>query len=314
MRKLWIFPVLLILIFCCGCSRQPTSTQDDTLTIVVSAYPAYDFARQVAGEHATLHMLTKPGADPHEYEPTPQNIIDLQDCDIFIYNGGESDVWVEDLLQSVEQDGIRIIRMMDCVPLLEEELVEGMESEAEEHNHEGEEAEYDEHVWLSPCNVVSIAEAIRDTLVAIDPENEQDYQEHAVQFIEELETLDTQFRDIVAQAKRTTVVFADRFPARYFTEEYGLTYYAAFPGCSSQTESSAATVAFLIDKVKEEGIPYVFSVPYSLSSLPQTISEETGADILLFHSFHNVSDSEYGQVTYLDVMYENAEALERALN
>lgn len=314
MRKLWMALVLMLVIFCTGCTAQNAGTEEDGLRIVVSAYPAYDFARQVAGEGVQIRMLTRPGIDPHEYEPTPQNMIDIENCDIFIYNGGESDVWVDELLKSVENDSIRIIRMMDCVTLLEEETVEGMEVETEDHAHGETSEEYDEHVWLSPVNVMQIAGSLCDTLTKADPENAETYEENTAEFLSALEELDARFREIAANAKRTTVVFADRFPARYFTEEYGLTYYAAFPGCSSQTEPSAATVAFLIDKIREEEIPFVFSVPYSLSSLPQTISEETGAGILMFNSFHNVSDREFGQVTYIDVMTENAQALARALN
>lgn len=312
MRKFCIPILLLLSLLLAGCAPQNTDAHNDGIRIVVSAYPAYDFARQVTGSTENLQMLTRPGVDPHEYEPTPQNIIDIQNCDVFIYNGGESDVWVDELLKSVENDGMRVVRMMDCVTLLEEEAVEGMDVGEEPHAHADE--EYDEHVWLSPVNVMRIAESIRDTLVEADPANEAVYTESTSKFVSELEELDAQFRDIVANAKRKTVVFADRFPARYFTEEYGLTYYAAFPGCSSQTEPSAATVAFLIDKVQEEGIPCVFTVPYSQSALPQTISEATGASIAQFHSFHNVSDKEFGQLSYLDVMKDNAEALNRALN
>lgn len=312
MRKFCISILLLLSMLLAGCAQQNPNAQNTGIRIVTSAYPAYDFARQVTGSTENLQMLTRPGIDPHEYEPTPQNIIDIQNCDVFIYNGGESDVWVEELLKNVDNDHMRIIRMMDCVNLLEEETVEGMDVVDESHVHTDE--EYDEHIWLSPVNVMHIAESIRDTLIETDPANKDAYTENASEFVTALEELDAQFRDIVANAKRTTIVFADRFPARYFTEEYDLTYYAAFPGCSSQTEPSAATVAFLIDKVQEEGIPCVFTVPYSQSSLPQTVSEATGASVLSFNSFHNVGTKEYGQVTYLDIMKENAEALKHALN
>ncbi len=310
MHKRWIFFILLFLLLFSGCSRPGSNQTVDGIQIVTSAYPAYDFAHQITGSSQNLRMLTRPGIDPHEYEPTPQNIIDLENCDVFIYNGGESDVWVDEILKSVENEDIRIIRMMDCVDLVKEETVEGMETEANGH----EDAEYDEHVWTSPRNVMQIAEAIRDVLIEADPENASTYEQNAGDFLSQLEELDARFREIVSNAKRTTIIFADRFPARYFTEEYGLTYYAAFPGCSSQTEPSAATVAFLIDKVQEENIPCIFTVPYSQSSLPQTISEATGAAILQFHSFHNVSDKEFGSLTYLDAMASNAEALEHALN
>ena len=168
MRK-FLIPVLLLLsLLLTGCAPQNREAHDGGIRIVTSAYPAYDFARQVTGSTENLQMLTRPGIDPHEYEPTPQNIIDLQNCDVFIYNGGESDAWVDELLESVENDDMRIIRMMDCVTLLEEESVEGMDVGEESHAHEDE--EYDEHVWLSPVNVMRIAESIRDTLMEADPQ------------------------------------------------------------------------------------------------------------------------------------------------
>jgi len=311
MRKTLCALFSLMLILLTACSAAPNADEDDTLQIVVSAYPSYDFARQVAGEHAELRMLTRPGVDPHEYEPTPQNIIDIETCDIFIYNGGESDVWVDELLESVENRDIRIVRMMDCVTLLETETVEGMEHEA--HDHADESHEYDEHVWLAPQNVIAIADEIRRILGEVDPEHAAQFDENAADFTAELEELDAHIRDVVTGAARQTIVFADRFPARYFTEAYGLTYYAAFPGCSSQTEPSAATVAFLIDKIRAENIPCVFTVPYSATTLPDTIAEETGAEIVRFDALHNVGSDDVGVVTYVDVMYENAAALARAL-
>jgi len=308
-----LIPLLLIcclLLSGCGANPLPHDAEDTQLRIVTSSYPSYDFARAIVGNTEHLHMLTRPGIDPHEYEPTPQNIIDLETCDVFLYNGGESDAWVDQLLGSVENPDLVIVRMMDCADLLWEE------HEEEEHHDEAHDHEErpDEHVWLDPENVMKIAEVICDTVSELDPAGAETYQKNRDTFLDALQELDQTIQEIVDTAARKTVVFADRFPARYFTEAYGLTCYAAFPGCSSHTEPDADTVARLIDRIREEEIPTVFRVPYSSSTLPEIISEETGATIRLFHSFHNVSQKEYGRVTYLDVMAENAEALKYALN
>lgn len=304
--------LLLLCLLLSGCTENPVSdkAEEEELRIVTSAYPAYDFARAIIGNTKNLHMLTRPGIDPHDYEPTPQNIIDLETCDVFIYNGGQSDAWVDQLLRSVENPDLVTIRMMDCAELLWEEH-DAEETHEEEHHHAG---EPDEHVWLSPRNVMSIAEVICETVSELDPESAESYQQNKEAYLDALRELDQTIQEIVDTAARKTIVFADRFPARYFTDAYGITCYAAFPGCSSHTEPDADTVAKLIDRIRAEEIPAVFRVPYSSSTLPEIISEETGATICLFNSFHNVSDKEYGRVTYLDVMMENAEALRYALN
>ncbi len=302
--------LLALLFLLSGCVQQASPDEEAGLRIVVSAYPAYDFARQIAGDRASVSMLTPPGVDPHEYEPTPQNIIDMQQCDLFVYNGGDSDAWVDTMLQGLERDDMRIVRMMDCVALLAEETVAGMEAEEEDD----EEEEYDEHIWLSPRNVMEITAVLAAALTEADPDNAAYFTQNLAAYTAALEALDTRLTEIVSGGQRRTIVFADRFPARYFTEHYGLDYYAAFPGCSAQTEPSASTVAFLIDRVREEGIPCVFSVPFSATTLPQTVREATGAEILLFDSFHNVARDDFDTATYLDAMSRNADALERALN
>lgn len=309
MRRFLPLLFLLILLFS-GCAAPAEAPEDTGLRIVASSYPAYDFARQIAGERASVTMLTPPGVDPHEYEPTPQNIIDMQKCDLFLYNGGDSDAWVDTMLQGLDNPDIRILRMMDCTALLEEETVDGMESDEEEEA----EVEFDEHVWLSPVNVIEIAGAIEQALSEADPDGAAYYRQNLENYSARLNELDARLMEIAANGQRRTIVFADRFPARYFTERYGLSYYAAFPGCSAQTEPSAATVAFLIEKVKAEEIPFVFSVPFSSTTLPQTIQEATGAQVLIFDSFHNVGRDDFGKATYLEAMEHNAQALEQALN
>ena len=443
-----------------------------------------------------LTMLLPPGAESHSFEPAPPDIIKIQKSDIFIYVGGESDAWVERILSSLDTDRIKIITLMDCVEVVEEEIVEGMQEEEEHdhghshgeeaftladvkdraltdwagdwqsvypylldktldpvmehkaengektageyyeqyktaymtdidrvnitrnsmtfyrngvpvkanysykgtgiiteddgslwvrykfeaagnapkgapryvmfsdhliapaktehfhlyvsdesfdalmadtnpvnyptyypvgltkeaivaemigHEHE-EEAEYDEHVWTSPRNAKLIVEKISETLCEIDPANAPDYQKNTAAYLEKLDALDAAFQDVIARGTRKTLVFGDRFPFRYFADAYGLSYFAAFPGCSTETECSAATIAFLVDKVRDEKIPVVFHIELSNEKIADTICEATGAKKRLFHGAHNVTRRDFQQgISYLEIMTKNSEILKEAL-
>lgn len=283
--------------------------QSEKLTIVTTNFPAYDFARAVAGDKAEIKMLLKPGSEMHDFEPTPSDIIDIEKSNLFIYTGGESDEWVEDILEDTKVS--KTLKMMDAVEIVEEEAVEGMETEEEE---EGEEPEYDEHVWTSPKNAKKIVNRIKDELIKVSPENEEAFEQNAADYSAELDELDNKFHAIVDNSKRKTIVFGDRFPLRYFADEYGLKYYAAFPGCSEQTEASSATIAFLVDKVKSEKIPVVFKIEMSSGKVAQTIADETNAKVLTFNAAHNISADDFNAgVAYVDIMEQNLSVLEEAL-
>ena len=311
-----VFALLLLL---SGCT-PPADT--DELTIITTAFPAYDFARQIAGEGANIRMLLSPGAETHSYEPTPRDMIDIQNCDLFIYAGGENEAWVTDMISSLEIDDDNVIAMLDTVTPLCEETVEGMESdhhhhdhdEACGHDHHHDTEGYDEHVWTSPNNAALISRAIADKLCAIDPANASRYNARCEDYKARLTELDAAFRSVIGSANRRTLVFADRFPVRYFTEEYGLEYFAAFPGCSADTEPSAATIAFLIDKVKEQSIPVVFSIELSNGRLAAAVAEATGAKVLTFTSCHNLTKEEFESgATYISLMEQNLANLQEAL-
>jgi zinc transport system substrate-binding protein len=260
-------------------------------------------------------MLLPPGAESHSFEPSPRDIISIQNSDVFIYNGGESDAWVDRILASMDRGNRKIIRLMDCVEVVEEEIVEGMQDEEEDEgpDHE-EEAEYDEHVWTSPANAKLIVRAISDVLCELDSAKAPVYRDNASAYLKKLDELDASFRETVGRGTRKTLIFGDRFPFRYFADAYGLGYFAAFPGCSTETEASAATVAFLIDKVRQEKIPVVFHIELSNEKIADIICEETGAKKHLFHAAHNVSKQEFeGGATYLGVMTKNIETLREAL-
>ncbi len=310
-----IISSIIITIVMCACQTNTVDSEkkdsSGKINVVTTIFPPYDFTRQVGGDNVDITMLLKPGTESHTYDPTPQDIIKIQSCDLFIYVGGESDEWVNEILDSNDSKPKKIITLMDCVDTIQEEITQGMEKHNE---HDGDEIEYDEHVWTSPKNAITISKKISDTLSELDPENKELYDNNTSEYSKKLSLLDSKFHNIVDNAKRKTIIFGDRFPLRYFADEYGLTYYAAFPGCSSETEPSAATVSFLINKVKEEDIPVVFTLEFSQEKIADTICEDTGAKKSIFNSCHNITQEQFDNgVTYIDLMNENAKNLEEAL-
>ena len=315
MKRLLCFLLILCLLPAfCGCGAEPARRGSGPLQIVTTVFPACDFAHIVAGEQATVTLIVPPGAELHSFEPTAQDLLLIRGCDLFVCTGGESEAWVEELLEG--QDGeIPTLVMLECVDALEEEEKEGMQEIHEEEEDEDEEGpEYDEHVWTSPVNAQRICRAIAARLGEIDPAHAADFEANAERCCAELAALDAQFREITAGAAHRTMVFADRFPVRYFVEEYGLDYFAAFPGCAEDTEPAAGTVAFLIDRVREEGLPAVFYIEFSNEKMADVICEDTGCRKLLFHSCHNLTPAEFRSGTsYLELMRRNAETLREAL-
>ncbi|MBQ8506027.1 MAG: zinc ABC transporter substrate-binding protein [Clostridia bacterium] len=304
-----IFKILLV--FClvlalCACGAN-ASEAGKKLSIVCTNFPCYDFARAVAGDNAELRLLIKPGAEVHSYEPTPADIMAIAECDLFIYIGGESDAWVEDILATFGSDAPESLRMFDCV-----EAIEG--DHGHEHDHH-DAAEYDEHIWTSPVNAVRMVEALAAKLSEIDGAKAAAWQENAGAYCAEIEKIDAQFRDIVSTAARTEMIFADRFPFIYFAREYGLDYVSAFPSCAAESEPSARTMMELIDRVAKDKVPAVYTIELSSGKTAQTIAEETGAKILSFHSIQNVSEADFSAgETYLTLMERNIEALKEGLN
>ena len=296
-----------------SCNEKSTS-KAKSLTVVTSMFPQYDFARAVTGDKSDLTMLLKPGSESHSYEPTPKDMKKIQDADLFIYTGGENDVWADTLLESLGTKAPHTLKLLELVDAVEEEIIEGMTAEDEEE-HDEDESELDEHVWTSPLNAIKIVQAVCDEVCKIDEANASFYKANASAYISQIEKLDEQFSSITQNAKRNVIVFGDRFPLRYFADTYGLSYYAAFPGCATDVEASAATIKFLINKVKNENIPVVFTIEFSNGKIADTLCESTGARKLEFHSCHNVSadDLKKGE-TYVSIMQRNVSALEAALN
>ena len=399
-------------------TSAPVAEENSRLQVVTTIFPQYDFARHIAGDRADVTMLLKPGEEVHSYEPTPQDIKKIQNCDLFIYVGGENDVWVENILDSVkgDQEGPQTVRLLALVETYSEEHLEGMmeekghdhdhehepegtaEADSEDHDHEHEsesnpgeshdhqhepegtaeadsedhdhdhkadasdqntkgtdthsthahshEEEPDEHVWTSPQNCVILIEKLTEEFCAADPVNAEYYRKNGDAYRKEFEELDARYRDMAASAPRKTILFGDRFPFRYLAEELGLTCYAAFPGCSSESEPSAATIAFLIDKAAEEKLPVVFQIEFSNGNIARAISEaaelkmkinaakqaeessggennsglsaaEAGGmkiQVLQLHSCHNITADEFKSgETCLSLMTKNLKALRTAL-
>jgi zinc transport system substrate-binding protein len=310
MKKISVILAFIMLFLCvvtvCACTQ---TGNEDGISVVCTSFAPYDLAREIAGDGVSVKMLLSPGADSHSYDPTPKDILAVNKCDVFIYVGGESDVWVEDILSSVDNPDMKIVRLIDCTEeLYHEEHKEGME-----HDHGTEDA-YDEHVWTNPRNAAIICEKIAEALCAVDTENSDKYNENLSAYKAELTSLDEAFKKIVAEGNGKPLVFGDRFPLIYFVKAYGLDYYAAFPGCAADTEPSGATVAFLINKVKEENIPVVFHIELSTGKIADTICEATGAAKMQFNACHNVTKADFDAgVSYLDLMWDNVEALKSAL-
>ena len=326
-QRMLLFFIMTAGLLLTGCSavRQeagPAPDGGERVRVAATIFPPCDFVRQIGGEYVDVVQLLKPGMEPHSYEPSPADIIRIMDSDLFLYAGGESDVWVEEILEGSDQAPVSC-SLLDWVDPLEEETSEGMQVKEHHHEHaEGEtdgvhleETEYDEHVWTSPVNAQLLVEQIRDVLISLDPGREEIYEKNAAAYLEELRALDEDYRQMTENAKRKTLVFGDRFPFLYLVRTYGLEYYAAFPGCSGESEPSAATIAFLTDQVEEEGIPVVFQLELSNGRVADAIAEAAGAETEILHSCHTltVSEAERGE-TYLSLMRRNLEALRRALN
>jgi zinc transport system substrate-binding protein len=302
---------LNIILIGCGNTNKDNSGK---LNIVTTIFAPYDFARQIVGDDANITMLMSPGVETHSYEPSPADIIKISECDVFIYVGGENDEWVDGILETIDTEDITIIKLLDCVDVVEEEIIEGMESEEKEENHDSSEKEWDEHVWTSPANAIKICKVMEEKFEKLDNSNASDYKTNLDEYVGELNKLDEAFKEIVNNGARKTIIFGDRFPVRYFVEEYGLKYFAAFPGCSSETETSASAIAFLIDKVKDEKIPVVFKIELSTGNIAETISDATGAKVLTFYACHNLTKKEFDSgKTYVDFMWENVSSLREAL-
>ena len=308
----------------CGCSANKAPAKSDKLQIVTTIFPEYDWVNNVLGNNpanAEVTMLLDNGTDLHSFQPTANDILKISSCDMFIYVGGESDEWVEDALKEAVNKDMIVINLLDCLgsKVVEEEIVEGMQTEEEEEaSEEGEEEiEYDEHVWLSLKNAAILVDSISEGMQKLDPANADTYKNNASSYIEKLNTLDADYQSVVDNASIKTVLFGDRFPFRYLVDDYGLKYYAAFVGCSAESEASFETVTFLSGKVDELSLPAVLTIEGKDKRIAETIIENTTSKdqtVLTMDSMQSITSQDVANgVTYISIMSENLEVLKKAL-
>ena len=287
------------------------NTEEKRPKIISTTFVGYDLARSIIQDsYLDAEMLLSPGTDLHSYEPSPQDIIKIKESDVFIYNGGESEEWLNNIISEIDTNKTAVIRMMDVVELLEETDDNILESEEGEE----EETEYDEHIWTSPQNVQKICSKITSIISEKYPQYREIFAKNLQTENNAISELDSDFRQI---AKSTTqpIIMADRFPLRYFVHEYGFDYIAAFPGCSEQTEASAKTISTLIDQVKSSKAKAIFHIELSNQQIANTVKDATGVKVLEFHSAHNISQADFDAgKTYLDLMRQNYLNLKEALH
>ncbi len=329
MKKLWM--AFVVFVSCLlgaaaltGCTTDKNAAASagsaapaKKLHIVCTNFPSYDFVRHIVKDHGEVTMLVKPGTDIHSFSPSPKDLKEIADSDLLVYTGGDSDEYVGKVLESAGKKPEAVFKMMDAVKLSEEEHPEGMQPEEKESGDGDEEEgpEMDEHVWTSPANAIVIVKKLSDSISKLDSDHAADYQKNADAYVKELTTLDNNFRDVIDHAARKEIIVGDRFPFLYFVKEYGLKYYGAFPGCSKDTEANPKTIAFLVDKVKEDKIPVVFHIEMSNQQMSRSIADATGAKDLLLNSIHNVTQKDFDAgVTYVDLMNQNVKTLKEALN
>ena len=294
-----------------------TAEADDRLHIVTTIFPEYDWVRCILGdeaENAELTCLLGNGTDQHSYQPTAADIMTIASCDLFIYVGGASDRWVGDVLKQTESSGRKVICLMDELKekVKEEELLEGMQEEEEEE----EETEYDEHVFLSLKNAAVICGTIADTLGSLSPDSAGTFRANADAYTEKLLALDKEYEAAVETSPSKTLLFGDRFPFRYMADDYSLTCYAAFPGCSSETEASFETILFLASKMDELNLPCILTIENSDQKIAETIVQNTKSKdrkILVLNSMQSVRADQSGDISYLGIMEDNLQVLKEAL-
>lgn len=320
--------MLLGLSGCAGAAdsgRDKNAGSDDKIQVICTTFPLYDWTREIVGEadHIELSLLLDNGVDMHSYQASAADIARISSCDVLVYVGGTSDEWIEDVLKNRTNEHMAVVNLMEVLSgsVLEEEVVEGMQEELHFHADGDHEEEYDEHVWLSVKNAILSSEAVKNVLCSVDTGNADLYEVHYRDYADRLSQLDADYADMVKEAEKDVVLFADRFPFRYLMEDYGIRYYAAFPGCSSETEASFETVAFLAEKLKEENIATVLTLENGqdsfAGSLAQTIINNAGvsAQVLSMDSMQSVTKSRIAEgMTYYSVMESNLEILRQAMN
>ena len=320
MKKVWIsiLSILLMTSFLSACSEKKEDAGEKKIKIVTTIFPEYDWVRNIVGaENETIEvdLLVDSGADLHSFQPTAEDILKISTCDLFVYVGGESDEWVNDVLRDAMNKDMKVVNLLESLgdSVKQEEVIEGMQEE--EHDHE--EGEYDEHVWLSLRNASKLVKVISEAIVSIDPDNQNTYEENTAAYLEKVKALDKEYQEVTKKAEVKTLLFADRFPFRYMVDDYGLNYYAVFVGCSAETEASFETMSFLTNKVDELGLSSIMAIESSDQKIAKTVKENSKTkdqQILAMDSMQSVTAKDVADgTTYLSIMEENLSVLKDAL-
>lgn len=305
----------------CACAPAGEEAEDGRLQVVCSLFPYYDFVREIGGAYVSPRLLVAAGREAHSFEPTPMDVIRVSRADVFVYNGGEGEQWVDEILSSAGENIPTVLRMMDYADTLTEEPLAGHDDHdhadhdhEHEDDHDSDDIEYDEHIWTSPVQAMKLCRAIGDALCAADPAHAAVYRSNLENYLGQLAELDAAFRQVCGEKKRSLLVFGDRFPLLYFCREYGLDYRAAFHGCSSDTEPSLYTLKFLIDKVRQQDIPVVYALELSSRKVADAIAETTGAKVETFYSCQTVSQADWAAGEgYVSLMRRNVAALREGI-
>ena len=305
----------------CACAPAGEEAEDGRLQVVCSLFPYYDFVREIGGAYVSPRLLVAAGREAHSFEPTPMDVIRVSRADVFVYNGGEGEQWVDEILSSAGENIPTVLRMMGYADTLTEEPLAGHDDhDHADHDHEhdddhdSDDIEYDEHIWTSPVQAMKLCRAICDALCAADPAHAAVYRSNLENYLGQLAELDVAFRQVCSEKKRSLLVFGDRFPLLYFCREYGLDYRAAFHGCSSDTEPSLYTLKFLIDKVRQQDIPVVYALELSSRKVADAIAETTGATVETFYSCQTVSQADWAAGEgYVSLMRRNVAALREGI-
>lgn len=308
-----VLAVVMCSVLLAACNKNKPASAE--FSVVAVNFMCYDLARAICGTGdasvnkvfsgmqktpADLQLILKPGTDLHSFDPSPKDIIAIENAGIFIYTGGESDEWADKLLKTLKNPPTHIFKLMKYVETEEEH-----EDSTEEHNHEA-----DEHVWTSPANTLKLIDSLVAALSECNPQMTDVYLANAAIYKEEIENARTAIKNVLKEKEKHVIVMGDRFPLKYFAQEFGIKYYAAFAGCSSAVEASPAVIAELVDIIKEEKLPAVFTIELSNRRIAETIAESTGVRVLELNAAHNLTQRQFDSgMTYIDTLYANAEAL-----
>lgn len=296
---------ILICIFCvvllCGCSENIDVSKSEKVTVVTTVFPLYDFARAIGGEYIDVKMLIRPGSEVHSYDPLPSDMMAVHDCDLFLYIGGESDAWVDNLIDGTDINHLALIDTVECGH-------QGHDAHGHGHDHS------DEHIWTAPKNAVLMLREICENICKADPENADFYKENCDAYITEINKASDEISDTVSDFENPFILVADRFPFAYFAEQYGIRYEAAFDGCAVSTDISLKTMSRLTAAIQKRDIKAVFCTELSNKNIANALHEELGVGIIELHSAHNVTLKDFNDgITYVDILYRNINALERGM-